>query len=253
MVPPAYIPQIATFGSGANMQLSFPLIRRQSDDDNSDSLANKLRNRRFHLFEAYVAKLPRPLNILDVGGTNAFWEQRGWAGRRDVRVITVNLEAEPQRFDNVEPTVGDATNLGQFGNHSFDIVFSNSVIEHLFSLENQRKMASEIQRVGKAYWVQTPNFWFPAEPHCYVPAFLAMGLPVRARVALISTLEVWVESCPDLAGSGASPRACLQRFGCWTETKLSLYFRERGLFLNGSGDLSSRGLRWVVLQSSEEN
>ncbi|MGP0020241.1 MAG: methyltransferase domain-containing protein [Candidatus Sulfotelmatobacter sp.] len=180
------------------MQLSFPLIRGQADDDNADSLANRLRNRRFQLFEAFAARLPRPLNILDVGGTNAFWEQRGWAGRHDVRITTLNLEAEPRRFDNVEPAVGDATDLAQFGDRSFDIVFSNSVIEHLFSLENQRKMASEVQRVGKAYWVQTPNFWFPVEPHFHVPAW--QWLPVGARVALIRRWRCgWRGPCPDPA------------------------------------------------------
>lgn len=178
------------------MQLSIPLIRRLADDDNTDSLANRLRNRRFQLFEAFVARLPRPLNILDIGGTNAFWEQRGWAGRRDIRIIALNLEAEPRRFDNIEPAVGDATNLSQFGNHSFDIVFSNSVIEHLFSFENQRKMASEIQRVGKAYWVQTPNFWFPIEPHFHIPAW--QWLPLRVRVALIRRWRCgWRGPCPD--------------------------------------------------------
>jgi len=180
------------------MQLSFPLIRRQADDDNADSLANRLRNRRFQLFEAFAARLPRPLNILDVGGTNAFWEQRRWAGRNDVRIVTVNLEAEPQLFDNVAPAVGDATNLAQFGDRSFDIVFSNSVIEHLFSFENQRKMASEVQRVGKSYWVQTPNFWFPIEPHFQVPAW--QWLPLRARVALIRRWRCgWRGPCPDPA------------------------------------------------------
>jgi hypothetical protein len=179
------------------MQLSFPLVRRLADDENTDSLANRLRNRRFQLFEAFVAKLPRPLNILDVGGTNAFWEQRGWAGRHDVRIITLNLEAEPQRFDNIEPGVGDATNLGQFGDRSFDLVFSNSVIEHLFSFENQRKMASEIQRVGKAYWVQTPNFWFPMEPHFHVPMW--QWMPMEVRVFLIRRWRCgWRGPCSDL-------------------------------------------------------
>ena len=178
------------------MQLSIPLIRRLADDDNTDSLANRLRNRRFQLFEAFAARLPRPLKILDVGGTNAFWEQRGWAGRQDVRIITLNLEAEPQRFDNVEPVVGDATDFGQFGNRSFDIVFSNSVIEHLFSFENQRKMAQEVQRVGKAYWIQTPNFWFPMEPHFHVPAW--QWLPVGMRVGLIRRWRCgWRGPCPD--------------------------------------------------------
>jgi len=180
------------------MQASLPLIRRLADDENANSLANRLRNRRFQLFEAFAARLPRPLSILDVGGTNAFWEQRGWGGRSDVRIVIANLEAEPRRFDNIEPIVGDATNLAQFADRSFDIVFSNSVIEHLFSFANQWKMASEIQRVGKAYWIQTPNFWFPIEPHFHVPAW--QWLPLKLRVALIRRWRCgWRGPCPDPA------------------------------------------------------
>jgi hypothetical protein len=184
------------------MQASIPLIRRLADDENANSFANKLRNRRFQLFEAFVSRLPRPLTILDVGGTNAFWEQRGWAGRDDVRIVTANLQAEPQRFDNIKPVMGDATNLAAFADRSFDVVFSNSVIEHLFNFENQRKMASEVQRVGKAYWVQTPNFWFPMEPHFHVPAW--QWLPVSLRVALIRRRRCgWRGPCPDPAQARA--------------------------------------------------
>jgi hypothetical protein len=205
------------------MQPSIPLIRRLADDENANSLANKLRNRRFQLFEAFVSQLSRPLSILDVGGTNAFWEQRGWGGRNDVHIVTSNLEAEPQRFDNIEPTVGDATNLLQFKDRSFDIVFSNSVIEHLFSFDNQRKMALEIQRVGKAYWIQTPNFWFPMEPHFHVPAW--QWLPVDLRVALIRRRRCgWRGPCPD-------PKKALEAVA---ELRLMRQRELKNLFPNGT-------------------
>ena len=67
--------------------------------------------------------------------------------------------------------IGDATDLSQFNNKSFDIVHSNSVIEHLYNFENQKKMASEIIRVGKKYIVQTPNKYFFLEPHYLLPFF----------------------------------------------------------------------------------
>jgi len=180
------------------MPASLPMIRRLADDENANSLANRLRQRRFQLFEAFVAKVPRPLTILDVGGTNAFWERRGWASSEEFQITTLNLFAEEKRHRNIEPVAGDATNLAGFANKSFDVVFSNSVIEHLFTLENQRRMASEVQRVGKAYWVQTPNFWFPMEPHFHVPAW--QWLPVGMRVALIRRWRCgWRGPCPDPA------------------------------------------------------
>src|SRR5690242_1593213 len=52
-----------------------------------------------------------------------------------------------------------------FEAQSYDIVYCNSVIEHLRTLEDQRLLAAECQRVGKRVFVQTPNRWFPIEPH----------------------------------------------------------------------------------------
>jgi len=180
------------------MGFSIPLIRRLADSDDPNSLANKLRTRRFLRFEALIAPLPRPVRILDVGGTNEFWENRGCGGRHDIQITTLNLAAEEQRHDNVKPLAGDATDLGRFGDRSFDVAFSNSVIEHLFTFDNQRRMASEIQRVGKAFWVQTPNFWFPLEPHFHVPGW--QWMPVTMRVAVLRRWRCgWRGPCADLA------------------------------------------------------
>jgi hypothetical protein len=178
------------------MEFSVPNLRWLADDENPASLSNKLRARRFARFEALAAELPRPLRILDVGGTNDFWEQRGWAGRKDVQIFSMNLVAEKPRHDNIQPIAGDATNLAQFADHSFDVAFSNSVIEHLFSFENQRRMAAEIQRVGKAFWVQTPNFWFPIEPHFQVPGW--QWMPTQLRASIIRRWRCgWRGPCPD--------------------------------------------------------
>ena len=131
-----------------------------------------------------------------MGGENAFWENRNWAGRPDVQIFSLNLVPEEQRHENIKPIAGDATNLAQFGDRSFDVAFSNSVIEHLFTFEKQRRMASEIQRVGKAYWVQTPNFWFPMEPHFHVPGW--QWMPASLRVAMIRRWRCgWRGPCPD--------------------------------------------------------
>jgi Methyltransferase domain len=172
-----------------------PLLRGMADGYDPGSFSNRMRERRFKLFEELTATLPRPLRILDIGGTNAFWEQRGWAGRDDAEITLVNLKAEPRRHPNIHPTVGDATNLDH-GDGSFDIAFSNSVIEHLFELEAQQAMAREVQRVARAFWVQTPNFWFPMEPHFLVPGWHWM--PETARIALIRRRACgWRGPCPD--------------------------------------------------------
>jgi len=175
-------------------------LRQFADSKNPRSFANKLRARRFRQFEALVAGLPRPLHILDVGGTNAFWENRGWGGREDVRIWVANLTPEPRRHSNIVPVQADATDLAEFPNASFEVVFSNSVIEHLFTLEKQRRMALEIQRVGKRYWVQTPNFWFPIEPHFHVVGW--QWMPVAVRVAIIRRISCgWRGPCPSPEGA----------------------------------------------------
>jgi len=135
------------------------------------------------LLEKLIEDMPRPIRVLDIGGTNSFWEMRGWAGREDIRVTTVNLKAEEKRHENIEPRSGDATNLREYADRSFDIAFSNSVIEHLFTIENQHKMAAEILRVGKSHWVQTPSYWFPIEPHFHVLGW--QWMPKSVRVALL--------------------------------------------------------------------
>ena len=137
-----------------------------------------------------------PLRILDVGGTTAFWEHRGLGGASGVSITLVNLHEEVSDHPNIVGLKADATDLRQFDDGSFDMVFSNSVIEHLFSLEAQQAMAMEVRRVGRGYWVQTPNFWFPVEPHFLTPAW--HWLPRSVRVAALRRHRFgWRGPCPD--------------------------------------------------------
>ena len=59
--------------------------------------------------------------------------------------------------------------LYRFKHNQFDIAYSTSVIEHLRDSENQRTFAAEVACVAKLYYVQTPNRWFPIEPHLVAP------------------------------------------------------------------------------------
>jgi hypothetical protein len=160
-----------------------PGLRAIVDLRNPGSLANRLRQRRFAFFEQLLTTVERPLRVLDVGGTPQFWEARGYADRPDIEIVLLNLEAFPVEHGNITSLVGDAADLGRFGDGAFEVVFSNSVIEHLGTLERQRRMAAEVARVGRRYFVQTPNFWFPMEPHFLFPGF--QFLPVGVRVGLL--------------------------------------------------------------------
>jgi 2-polyprenyl-3-methyl-5-hydroxy-6-metoxy-1,4-benzoquinol methylase len=87
--------------------------------------------------------------------------------------------------------------MKQFAAQEFDVVFSNSVIEHVGSYEDQRRMAKEIKRVGKRYFVQTPNLYFPIEPHFVFPFF--QFLPQSVKVWLISHFALgWYGKVTDI-------------------------------------------------------
>jgi hypothetical protein len=71
----------------------------------------------------------------------------------------------------------------------FDLVYSNSVIEHLGGIENQRPFAAECRRVGQNYYVQTPNIWFFMKPHFITP--FIHWLPCKIQRLFLRNFTVW--------------------------------------------------------------
>jgi SAM-dependent methyltransferase len=107
--------------------------------------------------------------ILDVGGYHYDWEDLPIAP--SITILNVDSPADPRSIPpNFTLVRGDGRNL-PFADGSFDIVFSNSVIEHLPAFADQQRFANEAMRVGRGVYVQTPNRWFPIEPH-----FIAAGV-----------------------------------------------------------------------------
>ena len=156
-----------------------------------------MRRRRFAFFLSLLATVKRPITLLDVGGTQAYWQMMGPQALTNVHIILLNLEAQPVSERGFESVAGDARDLSRYQDSSFDVVFSNSVIEHLGpAFDDQLKMAREIRRVAKRYFVQTPNRYFPLEPHFLVPGF--QFLPVDARAWLVSHFQLgWYDRIPD--------------------------------------------------------
>jgi ubiquinone/menaquinone biosynthesis C-methylase UbiE len=127
-----------------------------------------------------MTKGGKKIKILDIGGTEDYWNSMGLHLGNNIEIVLLNLykiEVKGAGFSSIK---GDACNLEGMADKSFDFVFSNSVIEHLFSIQNQQKMANEVMRVGKSYYIQTPNKFFPIEPHWVFPffQFLPFGLKV---------------------------------------------------------------------------
>ena len=142
-----------------------------SESTNADSMGNEFRKKRMIFFKNIINQLPKPLYILDVGGYEIFWENIGFQNNEEVKIVLLNLTKEETKSRNISSVIGDATDLSVYKKNSFDIVFSNSVIEHLYTQENQKKMADEVMRVGKYHFIQTPNKHFFIEPHYILPYF----------------------------------------------------------------------------------
>jgi Methyltransferase domain len=142
-------------------------------------------------FRGMLDNVPRPLTILDVGGTAAFWNTLGFS-REGVEIVLLNVRNEPSDPPHLRSIVGDARDLTQFGDKSIDVVYSNSVIEHVGDLREQGRMADEIRRVAKRYFVQTPNKYFPIEPHFLVPGYQFMPLNLKTFLLTKSRLG-WTE------------------------------------------------------------
>jgi ubiquinone/menaquinone biosynthesis C-methylase UbiE len=156
-----------------------------------------MRRARFALFLSLLDRLHGHLEILDIGGTQEFWSLMTGGDPGDVRVTLLNIEHQRVTSSRFVSAVGDARTMPQFGNRSFDVVFSNSVIEHVGSYDDQRRMANEVMRVGKRYFVQTPNKRFPLEPHFLFPFF--QYLPSTVRAQLIHRFDIgWYKRIPSI-------------------------------------------------------
>ncbi len=170
------------------------IIRKLAVNTDSTSLASRMRQERSKLFWDWAKGFGPSVRILDVGGTVFWWKNNAEVPDFAHHITLFNLPGTPvpeeleERFDIV---FGDARDLSEFEDQSFDIVFSNSVIEHVGRLQEQQKMASELRRVGKHYFIQTPNRCFPMEPHFLFPFW--QFLPLRVRASVLRYFNVgWV-------------------------------------------------------------
>ncbi|WP_106568953.1 class I SAM-dependent methyltransferase [Cecembia rubra] len=140
--------------------------------DNPDSFGFAMREKRFQIFEQLINRnfaSDKVIHVLDVGGTAYFWKDKNLVKEGKLKVTLLNLEKEIGVPKEMESIAGDATDLSMFEDGQFDLVFSNSVIEHLYTWENQQKMAKECVRVAKKYFIQTPNKHFFIEAHYAIP------------------------------------------------------------------------------------
>ncbi|MDY7015372.1 MAG: class I SAM-dependent methyltransferase [Cyanobacteriota bacterium] len=132
------------------------------------------------------------VNIIDIGGTEQYWGiiPREYLEERNVKIVIVNVPGTPIPQDRgpFKFIEADGCALTEFGDRAFHIAHSNSVIEHVGDWERMVQFSKEVSRVSTQYFVQTPNYWFPIEPHGVTPFF--HWLPKPIRIGLVSNFQL---------------------------------------------------------------
>jgi hypothetical protein len=152
------------------------------------------RRQRMRQFHAVMAP-QRGERLLDVGGTASFWADAGLPAR--LTLLNRAAAVAGPAVSSVEFVAGDGCAL-PFADGAFDLVFSNSVIEHVGTWERQQAFAAEAMRVGRRLWVQTPAREFFIEPHLIAPFIHWLPRSWQRRLIRNFTLRGWIER-PDAA------------------------------------------------------
>jgi len=150
------------------------VVTRLIDPDRAGSLTHHCRTARNEELKRRFPDLAE-MRVLDLGGTVVSWRV---LGLRPQSVTVVNLDDGQSPDESwIEFVRADAC-AGGFG--KYDLVFSNSLMEHLGGHARRQMFADVVQESAPAWWVQTPYRYFPIEPHWVFPGF--QFLPFRARV-----------------------------------------------------------------------
>lgn len=174
------------------------ITKRITNYNDPNSIGSKLRAKRIRplikIIE-HIFKDKGRVRIIDIGGTETYWKilSKQTLAQNNVIITILNI-AKPKTPENKERyryLEGDACNLASIPDNYFDIVHSNSVIEHVGDWNRMIKFSLEVKRLAKHYYVQTPYYWFPIEPHCMIPFFHWLPKPIRVMFIMKLNLGNW--------------------------------------------------------------
>lgn len=144
--------------------------------------------------------------VIDLGGAPGSWR----SVPLPLQIVIVNLPGalhqDPNSHHEITYLAGDACDLSQFADGSFDIAFSNSVIEHVGGPDKRAALAREARRLAPRYWVQTPSIWFPVEAHTYLP-FWWFYPPFVKRAFIRRWRRILPAWCEMIEGTTVLPRS----------------------------------------------
>jgi hypothetical protein len=150
--------------------------------DSPDSVGARFRRRRWEMIQAEFPDLAN-MSVVDLGGEAETWRR---APVQPKQVCVVNLVVPPGSpvIEGVEVVEGNACDLPEsVTSRTFDVVFSNSVLEHVGGHLNRVAFAASVERLAPYHWVQTPYRYFPIEPHYLFPLFQHLPAATRGAVA----------------------------------------------------------------------
>lgn len=156
-----------------------------------DAVSLRSRRRKLELFTETM-RPTADTSVLDVGvddrgfghhegcGTlNFFEELYPWPQR--ITAVGIHEGARfAERYPATRYVRASALEL-PFGDGSFDVYFSNAVIEHVGPCEAQRRFVAEALRVAPRAFITTPNRWFPVELHTRAPLVHWLPEPAAHR------------------------------------------------------------------------
>ena len=149
-----------------------------ADPAEQRSIGTSLRAKRWEQFRRRFPDITT-MRVLDLGGTVKHWTT---SPVRPASVVVLNLLAESSDIGWVEPVQGDACDLPAVVQQTqFDLVYSNSVIEHVGGHARRCDFASIVRTRAPHHWVQTPYRYFPIEPHWLFPGLQFLPQCARAR------------------------------------------------------------------------
>jgi hypothetical protein len=164
------------------------LHKRLVNYSDPNSFSSKMRRRRIAHLQGLIERISARrgrVRVLDVGGTRHYWGvlPQGFLQQHKVQITVLNLPGEVKEADDAtfRFVEGDGCDM-PFADDSFDLVHSNSVIEHVGRWKQMMAFADQTRRMADNYYLQTPYFWFPIETHFLAPFYHWLPEPVRVSI-----------------------------------------------------------------------
>ena len=134
--------------------------------DQADSVLSHFRRRRWQLLLDVFPEL-ESMRVLDLGGRISQWTA---CPVRPAQVVVLNAEDAPESDAAFRVVWGDACAPPEdITTDRFDLVYSNSLIEHVGGYHRRAEMAEQVRELAPRHWIQTPYRYFPVEPHWMMP------------------------------------------------------------------------------------